>query len=70
MKKSRNTKFKFTDKLKFDDHIDAIVKKANQQLGIIARVFKSKNIETMIPLYKTFVRPFLEYNSLIWSPYT
>ena len=60
----------FSDNFKFDQHIDAITKKANQQLGIIARVFKNKNIQTFVPLCKTFVRPFLEYNSVIWSPYT
>ena len=60
----------FTDKFKFNDHIDTIVKKANQQLGIISHIFIQKNAETIIPLYKTFVRPFLEYNSVIWSPYT
>ena len=60
----------FSVNLKFDEHIDSIVKKANQQLGIIARVFKGRNYKTILPLYKTFVRPFLEYNSVIWSPYT
>lgn len=58
----------FNNKLKFDTHIDTIVKKANRQLGIIAKVFTSRNPVTIIPLYKTFVRPHLEYNSIIWSP--
>ena len=32
---------------------------------------KEKKTETIIiPLYKTFVRPHLEYNSIIWSPST
>ena len=60
----------FSVNFKFDHHIDSIVRKANQQLGIISRVFKNKNSQTILPLYKTFVRPFLEYNSVIWSPYT
>ena len=35
----------------------------------MARVFKARDVETIIPLYKTFVRPILEYNYVIWSPY-
>ena len=50
--------------------MDTITKKANQKLGVIARVFKHKNSKNIIPLYKAFVRPLLEYNSVIWSPNT
>ena len=60
----------FTDKFKFKDHMDAVINKANRHLGIIARVFKYKNPQTIAPLYKSFVRPLLEHNSIIWSPYT
>ena len=60
----------FSTKFKFDEHIHTIAKKANKQLGLIAKVFSSRSPEIIIPLYKTFVRPHLEYNSIIWSPYT
>lgn len=60
----------FSDKFNFNDHMDSIIKKANKKLGIIAHVFRNKNAKILIPLYKTFVRPLLEYNSVIWSPST
>ena len=60
----------FSTKSKFDDHIHLISKKANRQLGIITKVFSSRKPEIIIPLYKSFVRPHLEHNSVIWSPYT
>ena len=60
----------FSDNFKFDDHMDIIIKKANQKLGIISHVFKYKDSKVWIPLYKAFVRPYLEYNSVIWSPNT
>ena len=60
----------FSNNLKFNKHIDFIFNKANRQLGIISRIFKNRNSETIIPLYKSVVRPHLEYNSLIWSPWT
>ena len=55
--------------MKFDQCIDDIVAKANRQLGIIVKVFKVKDPNNIVPLYKTFVRLLLEYNSIIWSLY-
>ena len=60
----------FSVNLKFHEHIDSIVSRANRQLGIITKVFRRKKAENIIPLYKTLVRPLLEYNSIIWSPYS
>ncbi|MEL7308662.1 MAG: reverse transcriptase family protein, partial [Pseudomonadota bacterium] len=60
----------FSVDFKFDDYIHLIAKKANKQLGLITKVFSLKNPQVIIQLYKTFVRPHLEYNSIIWSPYT
>ena len=59
----------FSTNLKFKEHVDSVYSKANRQLCIIALVFKQKNLETVVPLYKSLVRPHLEYNSLIWSPW-
>ena len=60
----------FSTKFKFDEHLQLSAKKANKQLGIISKVFSSRSPQIIIPLYKSFVRPLLEYNSIIWSPYT
>jgi len=45
------------------------VNKANRMLGKIKRNFINKSKETIIPLYKSLVRPHLEYHCQIWSPY-
>ena len=45
------------------------VKKANQMAGHIYRTVTHKSIQTAVPLYKAVVRPYLEYCSLVWSPY-
>ena len=60
----------FSNKFKFDEHMETIIKKANQKLGIIARVFQNRSSYNMLPLYVALVRPLLEYNSVIWSPIT
>jgi len=38
-------------------------------LGLIHRVIKSKSLSVLIPLYKSMVRPHLEYCSVVWSPH-
>ena len=45
------------------------VNKANRMLGMIKRNFIDRFKETIIPLYKSLVRPHLEYCCQIWSPY-
>ena len=38
-------------------------------LGIIKRAFKHRDKETMLKLYKAFVRPHLEYANVVWCPF-
>jgi len=42
--------------------------KANRMLGLLKRTVKYKNPEMMMRLYKSLVRPHLEYSSPVWSP--
>ena len=56
------------DKLNFDQHIGNIVRKANTVLGLIKRSFRYLNIECFLLLYKSLVRPLLEYSSPVWNP--
>ena len=58
----------FDEDLKFDLHIENIVKKANNILGLIKRNFSFIDINIFLLLYKALVRPHLEYGQLIWSP--
>ena len=54
--------------LSFISHIDAIVAKANSFLGLIRRNFQFLDASTLCTLYKSFVRPHLEYAHAAWSP--
>ena len=58
----------FDSELKFNEHIALKVKKANQSVGMIRKSFTCMDPEIFIPLYKSLVRPHLEYASVIWSP--
>ena len=52
----------------FTEHIAAVVKKANQMLGIIKRKVKNKTKDIIVRLYKALVRPHLEYCIQLWNP--
>ena len=57
-------------KLTFTDHYNTITHKANKMLGFIKRF--SHNFQdpyTLKTLYITYVRPILEYCSIVWAPY-
>jgi ribonuclease P/MRP protein subunit RPP40 len=55
--------------LKFDEHIYAKINKAYSMLGIIKRNFRTISDESFVLLYKSLVRPHLEYANVVWSPY-
>ena len=49
--------------LSWRDHIHDVVNKASRVLGVIERVLGSKSITEFSLLYKSLVRPILEYIS-------
>ena len=59
----------FDTKLNFDVHITNIVNKAQRNLGIIHRSFEYMDKPMLLTLYKSIVRPVLEYGSCVWSPH-
>ena len=56
------------NKLTFRDHITSKVNLANRNLGIIFRTFTFLDTEIFLYLYKSLVRPHLEYATVVWSP--
>ena len=54
--------------LNFESHLAAKVKKANQVIGIIRRSFLHLDAEMFLQLYKSLVRPHLEYANQVWAP--
>jgi hypothetical protein len=57
------------NQLKFDVHIRATVSRAHQRANLILKCFRSKDIGTIVRAFIVYVRPILEYVSVIWSPY-
>ena len=58
-----------TDDLKYAVQCEKAAKAANSALGLISRSFHYRTKSVLVPLYKTFVRPKLEYAGAVWSPW-
>ena len=54
--------------LKSSEHCYESYSKANRMLGLVKRTIKHKIPDLMVRLYKSLVRPHLEYCSPVWSP--
>ena len=57
-----------SNSLRFDEHIERMVAKANQMTGWILRSFRTRQPEAMMLLFKQLVRSSLEYCCPLWSP--
>ena len=68
----RNTKdlgVTISSDLSWGMHVFAMVNKANMVLGIIKRSIGTNSQDAFSQLYKSLVRPVLEYAAPVWSPY-
>ena len=54
--------------LSFNKDIDHIVSKAFIRLGLVRKIFHTRSPEAILRLFKAYVRPILEYASIIWNP--
>lgn len=55
--------------LKFRQQAATSVSKANRVLGVIRKAFANIDTSTIPVLYKTLVRPLLEYGNACWGPF-
>ena len=56
------------NKLSWNKHIDNTCRKGNRTINFIHRNFKDCNQKVKEKLYKTYVRPSMEYCSSVWDP--
>lgn len=55
--------------LKWCSHVKNITKNASFSSHQLLKSIRTRNIWTLLKLYKTYIRPKLEYNTPVWSPY-
>ena len=58
----------YTDTLSFSPHITDIVARANARCAYIHRAFSTCSIALRARLFVSYVRPLLEYCSVVWNP--
>jgi len=65
----RDLGFTIQTNLSFKLHIEAIAKSALLKMKHVLRVLYTSNSMLLTRAYKTYVRPLLEYGSVVWSPF-
>ena len=60
----------FNSTLTWNDHIDSICCKANKKIFVMAKLKNILDRKTLETIYTCFVRPALEYGSIIWQSCT
>jgi hypothetical protein len=58
----------FNNSFNFNDHILAIVSKANQKIGWTTRNILSRDAYVISRVYKALIRPHIEYCTQAWAP--
>ena len=51
-------------------HVNDVVSRAHKRAAAVLRGFVSRDIQLLMRAFITYVRPIVEYNSVIWSPYS
>ena len=64
--KEKDFGIKTDNELKFHKHTATAIKKANKILSLIKKSFVNLDTKSL-PLYKSLVRPHLEYGNIIWG---
>lgn len=57
------------NRLDFDRHIVTKVQKANGIIALVRKCFSKITLETFNTIYKSIIRPHLEYCNQVWHPY-
>ena len=55
--------------LKWENHVVKVTKKANSFVFLVQQAFKDHSAKMILHLYKSFIRPKLEYAFVVWNPY-
>ena len=54
-------------KLNFSEHLKAIFQKTNKTMGLLQKLQTFLPRAPLITIYKSFIRPHLDYCDMIWS---
>jgi Reverse transcriptase (RNA-dependent DNA polymerase) len=52
----------------YSSHIDSIVSKGSRAAGMLYRAFSTRRAQFLVKIFKAYVRPIVEYASVVWNP--
>jgi hypothetical protein len=55
--------------LKFSAHCANVAKSGFKMINYVFAAFRTRDIGTLMALYNSFIRPRLEYATVVWSPF-
>ena len=58
------------NKLNFKEHVHRATARANKVMGVIRRTFDFLTEDVFVQLFKSLIRPILEYGNSVWQPYS
>ena len=54
----------------YDIRIRNVALKATRLVGMVLKAFSTRNIDFMVKIFAAYIRPVLEYASVVWSPFS
>ena len=57
----------FTDDMTWDRHVHEIINKTSKSLNLLKRMSPSISRKTKLSIYKTYIRPKMEYAAIIYD---
>ena len=54
--------------LKSSEHVEKLSRRAHGRASLIIKCFESRNIVSLVTAFNVYVRPILEYCSVVWNP--
>ena len=55
------------NKVDFNKHLDEKINKCNKLIGMMKKLYTSVSRQTLLTIYKSFVRPIVDYGDIIYD---
>ena len=55
------------DRLSFEDYLKMILNKGNKTIGLLRKLHNILPISALLTIYKSFIRPHLDYGNIIYD---
>ena len=57
------------ERLSFQCQVDSVVNRARRLVALMLHAVRSRSVTVIMPLYKSLIRPLLEYACAVWNPH-